>query len=475
MKISLVKKLSIGFILAVLGSIILASAISNYTVGNKFKDYLVDEHKTKVENIVKIIDDLYNTQKDTSEIDTDEIQRYAELQELYIEVKDKDNNTIYSSGKSHLQNKNMMGNMMGSMKRPMMHNFSGINIGEYNEDKYPLTIDNVDRGTIIIGYFGTSYLSTASLSFISTLNRSFMISAMAALIFGIIISLIISKQISKPLAKITETANEMRNGNLNVRAMVSSNTKEIAELSNSINYLAETLKSQEMLRKRLTSDMAHELRTPLTTLKTHIEAFIDGIWQPTSDRFEVFYEEIERLTKMVDNLRDLSKLEQTNISLNKSKVNLSSELERIVDTYRPLYIKENYKLTSAIEPDIKAIIDIDKFKQIMNNLISNSYKYLKPMGKVSVILKKENQNVVIKVIDNGIGIPKKDIPYIFERFYRSDLSRNKNTGGSGIGLTITKAFVEAHGGRIYLESKIDEGTTFTVEFPETICFSNKIF
>lgn len=466
MKISLGKKLSLGFILAVLGSIILASAISNYTVGKKFKDYLVDEHNTKVDNAVKIIDDLYSGQKESSKINTDEIQRYAELQELYIEIKDINNNTIYTSGKSHLQHKNMMGNMMGPMMGNMMYKFSGINMGEYTENKYSLNVDNREAGSIIIGYFGTSYLSSASVAFIGALNRSFVLAAIVALIFGIIISIIISKQISKPLAKITETANEMRNGNLNVRVKSSTNTKEIVELSNSINYLAETLGGQEMLRKRLTSDMAHELRTPLTILKTHVEALMDGIWEPTTERFEVFYEEIERLTKMVDNLRDLAKLEQTNINLNKSKTNLSDELEKIIDAYIPLYNKENYELTSIIDPNIMAMIDIDKFKQIMNNLISNSYKYLNPKGKVTVVLKKENQNILIKIIDNGIGIPKADIPYIFERFYRSDLSRNKNTGGSGIGLTITKAFVEAHGGKIYVESKVNEETIFTVELPE---------
>lgn len=468
MKISLVKKLSIGFILAVIGSIMLASAISNYIVGNKFKDYLVDEHKTKVENVIKIIDDLYSQEKEISEINTDEIQRYAELQELYIEIKDVNNNTIYTSGKSHLQNKNRMGNMMGPMMGNMMRNFSGINMGEYAENKYPLKVSNKETGTIIVGYFGTSYLSSASVSFIGALNRSFIIAAIAALIFGIIISIIISKQISKPLAKITETANEMRNGNLNVRVNSNTNTKEIVELSNSINYLAETLNSQEMLRKRLTSDMAHELRTPLTTLKTHVEAFMDGIFEPTKERFEVFYEEIARLTKMVDNLRDLAKLEQTNMILNKNKINISEELEKIIDTYKPLYIKENFELNSDIDPNIIAIVDIDKFKQIINNLISNSYKYLKLKGKVNVVLKKENENIIIKVIDNGIGIPEKDIPYIFERFYRSDISRNKNTGGSGIGLTIAKAFVEAHGGRIYLESKLNEGTTFIVEIPSLL-------
>ncbi|WP_315072993.1 HAMP domain-containing sensor histidine kinase [uncultured Clostridium sp.] len=462
MKISLVKRLSLGFILAVLGSIILASIISNYTVGEKFKEYLVDEHETKIENVIKLIDDLYSSQEGASEINTDEIQRYAELQELYIEIKDTNNNTIYSSGKSYLQHNNMMNNMMGHM----MKNPSGINMDEYTENQYPLKINDKVVGNITIGYFGASYLSSASATFISTLNHSLVVSAIIALIFGIAISLIISRQISKPLSKITETANEIRNGNLNVRVKSSTNTKEIIELSNSINYLAETLNSQEMLRKRLTSDMAHELRTPLTTLKTHVEAFMDGIWEPTCEKFEVFYEEIERLTKMVDNLRDLAKLEQTNIVLNKSKVNLSVELEKILNIYKPLYIKADYELTGDIAQNAIAVVDVDKFKQIMNNLITNSYKYLKVKGKVTVALKNEKRNIVIKVIDNGIGIPEKDIPYIFERFYRSDSSRSKNTGGSGIGLTIVKSFVQAHDGRVYLESETDKGTIVTVELPK---------
>jgi signal transduction histidine kinase len=297
-------------------------------------------------------------------------------------------------------------------------------------------------------------------------------SAVAALIFGLIISMVISRQLSRPLVNITDTANKMRTGNLEVRAAANTNTREIDELSDSINYLAETLKNQEMLRKRLTSDMAHELRTPLTTLKTHVEAFIDGIWEPTQERLEAFYEEIDRLTAMVDNLRNLAKLEQSNLTLNKSEFDVSSELEKMVDAFRPLYLKDNYKLSSSIAHGIVAVLDKDKFKQIMHNLLSNSHKHLTANGKVEVVLKKINQEIIIKVIDNGIGIPENDLPYIFERFYRSDLSRNKNTGGSGIGLTITKAFVEAHGGKVLVESKVKEGTIFTVMLPCNISSHN---
>lgn len=464
MKISLMKKLSIIFTLVVLSAIILTSIISNLTVGQKFRDYLTDEQKTKLNNAIEIINNSFTVNDNNTKINIDEIERYATMQQLYIEIKDLDNNTIYSSQTSHLKYRSQK----RSMKGFMMRSFSEEDLGKYIENKYSLTSDGKKLGTIIIGYFGSPSLSSDSLIFINTLNHSFILSAIVALILGLIVSIIISKQFSKPLVKITQTANKMRDGDLEVRSEVKTNTKEIVDLSNSINYLADTLKKQESLRKKLTSDMAHELRTPLTTLKTHVEAFMDGVFEPNKERLEIFYEEIERLIKMINNLRNLAKLEETNLNLNKSKVNISDELNKIIENFMPLYKKKNYELYSRISPNIHALVDKDKFTQIMNNIILNSYKYLKPMGEVTVSLNSDNKNIIIKVIDTGIGISKKDIPYIFERFYRSDASRSKNTGGSGIGLTITKAFVLAHGGKIYVNSELDVGSIFTVELPKNL-------
>ncbi|MBL4932009.1 ATP-binding protein [Clostridium paridis] len=459
MKISLMKKLSIAIVIAILGSIVLTSFISNYFVSRKFQEYLIDEHKTKENEAIKMIEGLYTDQNTIK--NKGEIQRYAELQTMFIEVKDLNDNILYSSGSNYLKGNGRMKNMMGSI----MNNFSGMNLNDYTENKYPLTVNSKNVGSITIGYFGTSFITSGSVDFISALNHSFLLSGFIALIFALIISVIISKGISKPIKNITDIANNMREGNLDIRSQTNTNTKEINDLSNSINYLAETLSHQEMLRKRLTSDISHELRTPLTTLKTHIEAFIDGIWEPTPERFNAFYNEIERLTKLVDNLRNLSKYEQENLKLNISRVNLSKELEKIIDSFTPMYNKENYALVSTLSPDIFAYVDSDKFTQIMTNLLSNSFRYLKKDGLVKVILDKVKDNIIIQIIDNGIGISEKDLPHIFERFYRSDISRAKNTGGSGIGLTITKALVEAHGGKVSVESKEGNGTTFTLVFP----------
>ena len=202
MKMSLMKKLSLGFLLTTIVSILIASLVSNYMIGKKFNNYLIDEHKTKVNKIATIINGLYDEQTGFSTSAKEEVLRYSNAEELYIEIKDKNGVIIFTSGNLNLQKKNMMGSMMNSM----MNNFSAINPGEYTEDKYPLIKNNKEIGSILFGYYGTSYLNAAALTFKMTLNQSFFLSAFIALIFGLIVSVLLSKQIFAPLTKITDTA-----------------------------------------------------------------------------------------------------------------------------------------------------------------------------------------------------------------------------------------------------------------------------
>ncbi|MBY6951130.1 sensor histidine kinase [Clostridium botulinum] len=468
MKMSLKKKLSLGFLIAVIGSIIIASSISNYMINNRFNEYLVQEHKNKINQIIVAIEDMYKEDKGFQALKYDEIKRYAVLNELYIEIKDKKGSKIFTSGDDHLKHRSMMNSMMGHGMGSMMGKMKNLDLGDYKEEEQWLKKNNVTFGKITIGYFGTSYLSNGALTFKRTLNHSFIVSMVITFILGLILSWILSKQLSKPLVKIKEIANTMRMGNLNIRSNIKSNTTEIQELSNSINYLAETLQQQEALRKRLTSDMAHEIRTPITTLKTHVEAIIDGIWEPTEERLQVFYEELERLTNLVNNLRNISKLEKAETVVNKTNLNITKEIEKVVETFNPLYEKSGFKIVIKLEKDVYGFIDKDKLKQIMHNLLSNSHKYLNEDGLVKVSLSKGKDKIFIKVEDNGEGIPKEDLPHIFERFYRSDVSRNKTTGGTGLGLTITKTLVEAHGGHIRVESKMGVGTKFIIEIKTTL-------
>ena len=459
---SIRKKFIIIFIFTIITSLVIVSTISNLMISNRFNTYLESEHKSKVENIAKTIEKLFIEDRGFSNEDIQEISLYAVLENVYIEIKDINNNLIFSSGKGQmLKHRKAMKGMMrhkAGRKSPM---------NNYVEKSFSLLNENNNEvGKITIGYYGTSYFSERSITFKNTLNKSFLFSTLISLILSLLISLFLSKEFSEPLIEIAQTSNEMRKGNLNVRTNVKTDTKEIKELSNSINYLAETLQKQESLRKKFTADIAHELRTPLTNLQTHIEAFIDGIWEPSKKNLENILDEINRLAKLINNLREISKLEETGLNLNKTAFNISEEIKTIVQSFKPVFMKNKYEIESDIEEDIKVLMDKDKIRQVMYNLISNSHKYLKSNGKVYVSLKEKDENIKIQVIDNGIGIKKEEIPYIFERFYRSDVSRNRETGGSGIGLTIAKSIVEAHGGTISVQSNFNNGTTFTITLPK---------
>lgn len=457
MKISLVKKLSLAFLLTVIISLITASLISNYMIGKKFNNYLINEHKAMEVRTATIINNLYNEKIGFSTASEDEILRYASAQNLYIQIKNINGEIIFTSNNLTSTQKTMMGSMMRN---------SLNTADQYSEDKYPLKKGTKSIGTITFGYYNSSYFNSSAQTFIMTLNHSFLLSALIALILGLIISIFFSKQISLPLTKITSTANKIRTGNLEARSLVISKTKEIDDLSTSINYLAETLQKQELLRKRLTSDMAHELRTPLTNLKSHIEALLDKVFEPTDEILTGFHEEIQRLIKLVNGLNDAAKLEQTTTILNKSKFNLSLELEKIINSFKPLYETSGLKIYSKLATNLEIFMDKDKFKQVIYNLLSNALKYSKENGEVLVTLKSFANTIIIEIKDNGIGISEKDLPFIFERLYRSDESRNKNTGGAGIGLTIVKNIVEAHKGTIKVTSSLGVGTTFIITLPK---------
>lgn len=454
MKLS--KKLTFSFVFLILVSIIIISIISNLMINNRFENYLAEEQQSKFNQISNEINDLYN--KNGYKLYQREINSYASLENVYIEIKDLNDNVLYSS----TNRSGMMG--MGGMHRQMMR-MHNIPEGNYVEMSYPLRQEDKEVGKLVIGYIDNSYLTESAIIFKDTLAKSFFLSSVFTVFFGIGTSIILSRSLTTPLIAIRDTAVEIRKGNLDKRSNVNTNTTEIVELSNSINYLGETLAKQENIRKKYASDISHELRTPLATLKSHLEAIIDGIWEPSQEHLDVLMNEIDRLSNLVDDLKDSFRSEELNLVLNKTKFNISKELNSIVTTFIPLYSKEGFSLEVDIENNIEINMDKDKLKQIIYNLLSNSIKYLDVNGEVLVTLVKEKNNIIIRVKDNGTGIEKKDLPYVFDRFYRSDSSRNKNTGGTGLGLSIVKSIVEAHGGSINIDSILGQGTEFIIVLP----------
>ncbi|PWK11236.1 sensor histidine kinase [Tumebacillus permanentifrigoris] len=295
------------------------------------------------------------------------------------------------------------------------------------------------------------------------LVQSILWTALGALLISIVVSFFVAKRITAPLIGMRRTAERMAEGHLEARTEVAGED-EMAELGRTLNWLAEQLQAQESLRKTMTADIAHELRTPLTTLKSHMEAFEDGVWEPTPARIRACYEEIERLIHLVRDLELLTHMESPDFTLNRHPADLALVIKNAAERTHAAFLQKGVELHTQLPPRAPASIDPERITQVVVNLLSNALKFTPASGKVVVELQDRADSYELTVTDTGIGIAPSDQPYVFERFYRADKSRARSQGGGGIGLTIVKRLVEAHGGTLHLHSELGQGSTFCIRF-----------
>ncbi|OWA33022.1 two-component sensor histidine kinase [Saccharibacillus sp. O23] len=287
---------------------------------------------------------------------------------------------------------------------------------------------------------------------------TFIISVFLAIFLG----LRIAKQISRPLIQMKESAELMRRGSWDIRIQTNTDD-ELNDLASSLNHLAAQLQIQEGLRSTLSEDIAHELRTPLTTLKSHMQAFQDGIWEPTPKRIYSCYEEVERLIKLVADLEKLNEMDSPEFSLNLKKEKLNEVIVKSMEVMGAAFVEKQVNLKFKAAEQIVVNVDRDRMLQVMINVLSNALHYTPTGGSVCIEVFREKENVRIQVQDSGIGISEQDLLHIFERFYRGDRSRNRKTGGSGIGLAICRKLVVAHNGEIWATSK--QGAEIYIRLP----------
>lgn len=304
--------------------------------------------------------------------------------------------------------------------------------------------------------------------FLKDINNVIIGISLLMIIVVIAMSIFISQKISKPIIVVSKMTDAIKKGGYDQTLQYESYIVEIDNLINSINDLSKELYNMEKLRKELTSDISHELRTPLTSIQTHLEAMIDGIWEPTEERLNSVNEEVIRLGHLVNQLKNLTKFDSEKNKLEISKVDLKQLIKNVIYNNQSFAFEKNIKIEYYLE-EIIANVDKEKISQVIVNLISNAIRYTncncEREGKIIIRLYREDDFIKISVRDNGIGIPKESLDYIFERFYRVDKSRCRNTGGTGIGLTICKSIIELHNGKIEVKSEINKGSEFIISLP----------
>ncbi|MBP1154665.1 MULTISPECIES: HAMP domain-containing sensor histidine kinase [unclassified Paenibacillus] len=287
---------------------------------------------------------------------------------------------------------------------------------------------------------------------------------LGALLLAMVVSTYVARRISAPLIEMKYAAEAMTRGRFTAR-IAGQSRDELGQLSQAINHLAERLQQQENLRVSMTDNIAHELRTPLTTLKSHMIALKDGIWEPTPERLESCYEEIDRLAGLVNDLQELNELGTPEFGMAFTDVWIDEVLNESIQVMQAAYHEKKVHLAADLAAGVRMKADAHRMKQVFVNLLSNALKFTPSSGRVKVELRENANYIEILVADNGIGISPDDLPYIFERFYRADKSRGRETGGSGIGLAIVRTIVEAHSGEVWAESG-DKGSRFQLCFPK---------
>lgn len=461
MKYPLKWKLSLSYALMALVLVASVSLFSNLLLQNQFEEYIIRQQNSKNEDVVSQIAQQYNSSTkgfDPSALET--IGMNALESGMIIRVSDTSGNVLWDA---MVHNNGLCHQMLQSMAEDMQSRYPDFK-GAYEEKNYSLKTDPVSAGSVTIGYYGPFYYTDNDAAFIDTLNRALFAIGIISLALAVFFGLYMARRISRPIAETIGAAEKIAKGNYKDKIEINSGTIELNRLIASVNSLSSELENQDLLRKRLTADIAHELRTPLSTLRGNIEALIDGIWQPDEKRLLSLHEETLRLSRLVTELERLAQLESENADLNKTKLDLKQLAEKTASSFDTQCLEKNIHMTVTGEA-FSVLADSDKLRQVFINLISNSLKYTPNGGRVDIRISGEGELAKIQVEDNGVGISREDLPYIFERFYRADKSRSSLSGGAGIGLAIVKAIVSMHGGEIIVESEIDKGTCITFLLP----------
>ena len=455
-------QLSIAIAFVSLLTISLISFLANYFIQAEFSTYLSSQQKQNSHELVSAIGQSYTeSSKEWDVMYIHNIGMYALYDGYIMKVYDLDGKKIWDAEECDLT---LCNQVMKDITAQMKDHYPGVN-GGFVSEKYDLTKDGKTIGTISLSYYGPYFLSESDSQFLAALNKILLGTGIFSLIVSILIGFVMARRITRPITKTIDITKQIADGNYEVSYSKTTQLRELDELMSSVNHLAAELSEQEHLRRQLTADVSHELRTPLTSVATHLEAMMMGIWEPTQERLNSCHEEILRLTSLVKDLENLTKVESDVFHLDKTEVELKELVEAVLDTFQGEMQAKHLTYQVTGEKSV-VLADRDRIKQVVLNLLSNAVKYTSEGGSITVQVRYNSAESTILVSDTGIGIPDKDIDHIFERFYRTEKSRSRQTGGAGIGLTIVKSIMEAHNGAVEVFSKEGEGSTFIIRLPK---------
>ena len=451
---SIRRRLGIIIIFCSIIAVVLSALFVNFALNSTFNKYMANTQNQRNNRIVDYFQQIYKRDKKWTANSGEEMMHEAYMSNYCLTLLDANKNVVWGMDPNDIRERTHI--VMQKV---------GDNNGVYTSNSFEIKSEGKVVGYVEIGQYSPILLTQQDINFKISINRSIVISVLITIIIAVIISIIISKQFSAPIKAVSDTSVKLSNGNYDSTANIKSNIKELNDLTKSINTLGKRLKDQDQLRRRLVSDISHEIRTPLNILQNNLEAMIDGIFPVNEERLNYLNEEVIRFGKLLNNLNILKEFEEEKLNLNMTPIFLDELVSSVSKDFTINFKNKNINFHLNIEKDkdFKIVGDEDKLKQVFINLLSNAIKFTQAGGDVWINLDANKDKVIARVKDNGMGIKKEDLPYIFERLYRGDKSRHE-IEGSGIGLTIVKRILTLHSATINVESVTGIGTSFTLYF-----------
>ncbi len=453
-------------VLVVIASVALTAALAGRMTSNEFRQFTERGDISRSNRLTRVLAETY-TQSGNWANAQSSVERLSQITGERVALADNSGKIIADSGQT-LLGQTVAPHRLSPFGRIVV---GGNTVGHLVTDPDrvfrsqgggsapPTPVSDIPPAGPVVVY------APPSSSFADAIYRLTAFSAGIAAVIAIVVTLVLSRRMLHPVTALTDAARRMEAGDLGVRVKAETND-EIGSLAHAFNAMADSLARNEQLRRNMVNDVAHELRTPLTNLRGYLEAAREGMVQPDQQYIESLYEETMLLNRLTDDLQELALAEAGQLRLSRQPVNMADLVHTSLEAVRLQAETHGLSLRVAA-PDDLPLVDADPLRvaQVLRNLVSNALEFTPPGGEIAVSVASDGKDVRVEVRDTGPGIAPEHVPFVFERFYRVDPSRSRSTGGAGLGLTIVKNLVEAHGGRVWVQSTPGVGSTFGFSLP----------
>jgi len=331
-----------------------------------------------------------------------------------------------------------------------------------NEINIPLVINSVQVGTLLMDR-GT--LARPVQLILTLIGPTAIISVMLG-ILTLIIGLLLMRRMINPLSEVIAAARAVSHGDLTTRVPVQARNDDLSALSDHFNHMADELERSDKQRRNLLADIAHELRTPITILRGRLEGILDGVYPPDEAHIAPALEETYLLERLVEDLRLLALAEANQLRFEMKSIKLDYLVETTLGLFSAQAGEKNVSLHLEAEPNLpEVMVDPQRFQQVVGNLIDNSLRYTPEGSTINLNIHRKNSTIELTVADEGPGVPEDELKHVFDRFWRSEKSRARSTGGAGLGLSIARQLVEAQGGMISARNRTPRGFEVLITLP----------